>query len=101
MCCTLLTCAFKFIVININGDNGRCSAQLRSGNCSGTHTAAPNNGHGFSAFERTRIENGTQACGHTAPEQSNSGVLLGRNIGGNLRALTRCDKGFLSKRANA
>ncbi|MFC2399419.1 MAG: hypothetical protein ACFNP4_08940, partial [Capnocytophaga gingivalis] len=42
----------------------------------------------------TRIENGTQTCGHTAPEQSNSGVLLGRNIGGNLRALTRCDKGF-------
>ena len=100
MCCTLLTCAFELIVININGDNGSCSAQLRASDCCGAHTAASNNGHGFSAFERTRIENGTQACGHTAPEQSNSGVLLGRNIGGNLRALTRCDKGFLSKRAN-
>ena len=100
MCCTLLTCAFKFIVININGDNGRCSAQLRSGNCSGTHTAAPNNGHGFSAFERTRIENGTQACGHTAPEQPNSGVLFGGNIGGNFGALARSDQGFFGERAN-
>jgi len=35
-----------------------------------------------------------------APEQPNSGVLFGGNIGGNFGALARSDQGFFGERAN-
>ena len=90
----------QLLFVNVHSDDGGSATELCACNCCGANAAATDNCHGLATLELTGVQHSAQTRSDTAAEQTDSCVLFGGDVSGNLGALTCSDESLLSEGAD-